>query len=356
MLLPVPMEGLCPRPAFAIGLEDAMHFPIRPVRYQDLARLGITLPFPQHHDSHRVLDTWDAEALGEILLALAIHRGFAPTQWPELCLDPLAGLPIFAIHGDGSIEFQITDIGAPQAVDMIEDLGSGEVTVEGDIAGNILLNHPIDQLFAQHRVILERLICGGASLLLPEAPKLEWIVLARGTHVVRNQVIMGDQVALVGMIPEPASIFNQLAIMVDQGVIDRDDAVFGVTRGRVGLQEREPPLVEGGIIPIDLGDPAVQTGLIGRDGKLTIDAADSFAFGDEQAGQIFSKVPTFGFVGKQVGVLGQQVLYDRREFHYCWHTRSCCSGDSECVVNRTTGTRAVQLCKTTVNKMSGQSV
>src|SRR6266540_17611 len=242
MLLPVPMEGLCPRPAFAIGLEDAMHFPIRPVRNQDLARLGITLPFPQHHDSHRVLDTWDADALGEIPLDLAIHRGFAPTQWPELCLDPLAGLPILAIHGDGAIEFQITDIGAPLAVDMIEDRGIGEVTVEGDIAGNILLNHPIDQLFAEHSVILERFTGGATGLLLAEAAELQWVMLAGSADVVGDQVIMGDQMTLVSMIPEPAGIFDQLAVVVDQRVIDRDDTVLGVARGGVVLQELEPPL------------------------------------------------------------------------------------------------------------------
>jgi len=54
MLLPVPMEGLGSCPALPIDLKDAMHFPIRPIRHQDLARFGITLLFPQNHDLHAV--------------------------------------------------------------------------------------------------------------------------------------------------------------------------------------------------------------------------------------------------------------------------------------------------------------
>ncbi len=46
MLLAVPMEGLRSCPAFAIGLEDAMHFPIGTIGDQDLARFRIPLAFP----------------------------------------------------------------------------------------------------------------------------------------------------------------------------------------------------------------------------------------------------------------------------------------------------------------------
>ena len=268
-------------------------------------------------------DTRNADTLGEVPLLLAIHGGLAATQRSQLRFDPLAGLPVLAIHADGSIELQITDIIALQAVDMIEDFGIGEVAVEGDIARNIVLNHPIDQLFAERSVIVEGHACGDAGLLLAEAAELQWVVLAGGTDVVGDQVIMGDQMTLFGMIPEPAGIFNQLAVVVDQCVIDRDDAVGGIACGRVVLQEREPALVEGGVIPVDLSNPAVQAGLVGGDGKLTIDATHSFAFSDEQAGQILREMPTLRLVGKQICVLGQEILYDRREFHNRWHRRSC---------------------------------
>ncbi len=69
---------------------------------------------------------------------------------------------------------------------------------------------------------------------------------------------MGDQMALLGMIPEPAGIFNQFPVMGDQRIINRDHAVRGVVRGGVALQPIKATLVQGLCIPLDLGDPAVQ--------------------------------------------------------------------------------------------------
>ncbi len=124
------------------------------------------------------------------------------------------------------------------------------------------------------------------------------------------------------MIPEPADIFNQLAVVIDEGVINRDDAILGVVGGRVALQQLEAPLVERQFIPLNLSDPAVQAGLVGRDCKLAVDTADGFAFSNEQAGQILSEVLALGLVGKQVCVLDQEVLHDAWELNNRWHTRS----------------------------------
>jgi hypothetical protein len=66
MLLPVPIEGLGSCPAFAIGLEDAMHFPLGTSGDQNLARLGIALTFPQHHDPYSMRDARNANTFGEI--------------------------------------------------------------------------------------------------------------------------------------------------------------------------------------------------------------------------------------------------------------------------------------------------
>jgi hypothetical protein len=65
-------------------------------------------------------------------------------------------------------------------------------------------------------------------------------VLERGTAIVGNQIVVGDQVALVGVVPEPADIGNQLAGVLDQRVVDRDDAVFGVAGAGIccGLSSR----------------------------------------------------------------------------------------------------------------------
>src|SRR5215211_2195246 len=80
MLLAVPMERLGPCPALTIGLEDAMHLPIRAIRDQDFRWLIITLLLPEHHNPHRVVDTRDTNALGEEPLHLPIDDGFAPTE------------------------------------------------------------------------------------------------------------------------------------------------------------------------------------------------------------------------------------------------------------------------------------
>ncbi len=267
-------------------------------------------------------DAGNADTFGEVPLLLTIDGRFAPTQRPQLRLHPLAGFPVLAVDGDRAIELQIADVIALLAGDMVEDLRVGEVTVEGKIAWDRLIDHPIDQLFAQNGMILEGCFVGHTGLLLAEAAELQRIVFARGTHVIGDQIVMGDQMPLIGMIPEPAGIFNQLAVMGDQRVINRDHAVRGVVGGRVALQPIEAPLVEQLFIPLDLGDPAVQAGLVSRDGKLPVDPTDGFAFRNKQAGQILSEVLAFGLVGKQIRVLGQEVLHNRREFNNRWHTRS----------------------------------
>src|SRR5262249_24091869 len=58
------------------------------------------------------------------------------------------------------------------------------------------------------------------------------------------------------------------------------------------------------------------------------DAADGFAFGNEQAGQILAEVLTLRGVGEQVGVLGQEVLHDGWELNDRRHTASHGTSDS----------------------------
>jgi tetratricopeptide (TPR) repeat protein len=139
VLFPVPMEGLRSCPALPIGLENAMHFPIRPVGNQNLGRFGIALPSPEHYDPHGMVDAGNADTLGKIPLHLAVHGRFAPAEWPQLCLHPVTCFPVFPIDRDGAIELQVADVIPAMAVDVVEDLGIGEVAVEGEIARNGLL-------------------------------------------------------------------------------------------------------------------------------------------------------------------------------------------------------------------------
>ena len=65
-------------------------------------------------------------------------------------------------------------------------------------------------------------------------------MLATSADVVDDDVIVGDLVALLGMIPEIAHIFNVFAAVVDQDIIDRDDPLWAITDIRVLLQPSEP--------------------------------------------------------------------------------------------------------------------
>lgn len=144
MLLPVPMEGLGSCPALPIHLEDAMHFPIRSIRDQNLARFSIALLLPQHDDPYRVVDAGNTDTLGKVPLDFAVDGAFLPTQWSKLGFGPLAGFDVLPIHRDRPVELQVADIVATLGFDMVEDLGGRKVAVEGEIAGNVLLEHPID--------------------------------------------------------------------------------------------------------------------------------------------------------------------------------------------------------------------
>src|SRR5262245_33693740 len=242
MLLPVPMKGLGSCPALALDFEDAMHFPIGPIGDQDLAWFGVALVLPQHHNPYCVLDAGNADTLGEIPLLLALDSRFAPAQRSQFAFHPLTGFPVLTIDGDGAIELQIADVSAAVAVNVVEDVSMGEVTVEGEIARNVVLDDPIYQFLTQDSVVLEGHAGSDTGILLAEATEFQGIVLARRTDVVGNQIVM-----------------------VDQRVINRDHTMRGVVGGGVALQEVQAPLVERLFIPLNLSNPAVETGLVGGD-------------------------------------------------------------------------------------------
>ena len=112
----------------------------------------------------------------------------------------------------------------------------GEVRVHGEVAGDLPLADPVDQLAAQDGVVAERLLQGLADLLLAEEAELQGIVLAAGADVVGEEVVLGDLVPLLGVVPEPAGVGDQQAVAVDQGVVDGDDALVAVAGGGVLLE------------------------------------------------------------------------------------------------------------------------
>src|SRR4051812_2001967 len=128
-------------------------------------------------------------------------------------------------------------------------------------------------------------------------------MFAARMHVVREQVIVRDEVPLLGMIPEPAGILNQFAVMVNQGVIDRNRAILAIAGGRVSLQPFQAMRIDALDIPRSFGQPAVEAGLVGGSGKLTIDATDRLMPSDEQAGQVLGEVPARWLVREQIAKL-----------------------------------------------------
>lgn len=95
--------------------------------------------------------------------------------------------------------------------------------------------------------------------------------------------------------------------------------MLGVAGGALTLQCVQSALIQDLCVPGDLGDPAIETRLVGRDGELAIDAADGFALGDEQASQVFGEMTAFRGIGKQVGILGQEVLDESGKLDDRWH-------------------------------------
>src|SRR3712207_6771118 len=122
--------------------------------------------------------------------------------------------------------------------------------------------------------------------------KVERVVLARGANVVGDQVVVGDLVPLRGVIPEPADVVDELACVVDQGVVHGDGAVVAVAGVGVPLQQVQTPLVEGLHIPGFEVDEAVEAGRVGGAGELGVDTGDGLAGGDVQAGEVLGEVAT----------------------------------------------------------------
>ena len=110
-------------------------------------------------------------------------------------------------------------------MDMVQYLGVGEIAVKGEVARHVPGQGIVNQVETQRGVILE-VLCR-AAVLFPEPSPLDRIMAARRTDVVGNQVVVGDDVALMGMVPQPAHVLDELAAVIDQGVVNGNDAVGG---------------------------------------------------------------------------------------------------------------------------------
>ena len=65
-------------------------------------------------------------------------------------------------------------------------------------------------------MVAERLLEGFADLLLAEEAEFQRVVFAAGANVVDEEVVLGDLVPFLDVIPEPAGVGDQLAVPVDR--------------------------------------------------------------------------------------------------------------------------------------------
>lgn len=310
MLLPVPMIGLGSGPASLVDLQDAVGFPVDAVGNQHFACLRRVSARPEHKHAHPVVDVGDANGLGEVPLGV-VADGELGAHKRSQGLGPGAHRGRLPADRDHAIELQVADVAPTVSLDVVHDWPVGEVTVEGEITRNVLSHNPIDQLLREVGVVLEGM--GVIALLaLAGAPEVERIVLSGGVHVVDEQVIVGDAVPLVSVVPEPADILDQLPVVVNQRVVEWNDTVLAVAGGRVVLQPFEALRIQTVGFPRRLGQEAVQARLVGRVGELTRNATDRFAFGDQQARQVLGEVNPCWLVRKDVSELKEQLFDDLR--------------------------------------------
>ena len=205
------------------------------------------------------------------------------------------------------------------AVNVVHGACVGEVTVPRERAGDLPLADLIDQFDRQFGVIDELLLIRLALLLLLEPPKVQRIVLACRADVVGKQVVVRDFVPLFDMVPEVPHIFDRLAVVVDQHVVDGDHAALGESRRSIFLMPIDPRFIQRLRVPGRLGQEAVEARLVGRLRELPIDARHRFAFSDDQATHVFGEMPTLAIVLKEAPKLLHALLNDRRPLHDPWH-------------------------------------
>lgn len=329
LLLAVPMECLRSCPPLAVNLHYPIHFPIHPIAYQNLSRLLVSLLVPQNHDTDSVLDSRNPQRATEVPLTLVFLADLlAITRRNRR--GQLIGPENLPFVLDVAVEFQITYIATnPTAIilfagDVVEDLRIGEKAVEDEVPWDALLANPIHQLAKQDRVVLESNLIGFGLFSFFEASKLQGVMFAIWANVVSEQVVMSDLIALLGMIPKPADILDQLAVVVDEDVVQSEDATRLVASGGIFLEQLQTSLVEGVDIPIDLGEEFVEARLIGGLGELVVNAENGFSFGQEESGKVFGEMLSLRLATKQVGEVLLSLFDELRECNDTWHGSAPC--------------------------------
>src|SRR5262249_34778651 len=131
---------------------------------------------------------------------------------------------------------------------------------------------------------------------------------------------------LLGMIPEPADVLNAFAMVVDEGIVDGDDAVVAVARRGILLEEVKAAAVELGDVPAGVGEEAVEARLVGGLGELPVDAGHIRTVGHKEAGEVFGEMAALRLVREKVGKYLECLLNDLRERDDAGHGRLLARG------------------------------
>ena len=171
-------------------------------------------------------------------------------------------------------------------------------------------------------MVLERLAGGVALLALLEAAELQGVVLAAGANVIDKQVIVGDLVAVFGVVPKPTHVLDELAVVVDERIIQRDHPLFAIASRRVTLHQFQPSLVDRLFVPLDARNEAIQARLVGRLDELAVDARDGLVRRHHQAGEVLGEMPPLRLARKQIPELVHGLTHNLRKLHDRWHLRT----------------------------------
>merc|ERR1711964_338625 len=129
-----------------------------------------------------------------------------------------------------------------------------------------------------------------ALITLLEKTQFQRIVLAVATHVVHEDVIVGNLVPIFSVVPEPADIVNQFPIVINQHIVNGDHTLVMIARGWILLKDFQTPFVEALNIPFNFGEKSIPTGLIGGTSKFTIHSVDGLFSRNDQTRQILGKM------------------------------------------------------------------
>ena len=150
---------------------------------------------------------------------------------------------VWPAEDDLAVELQVAHVAPLVAVDVVEVGGVGEPGVEGEVAGNLLRPPPSPPTPGRTRCGRGRRSSARQAFFpLDEPAEFQRIVLAAGADVVDDQIVVGDLVPFLGVVPEVAGVLDELAGVVDQDVVQRNHALFAVAGGRVLLEPVQPEL------------------------------------------------------------------------------------------------------------------